>query len=44
MWVMPMLLLNGVLLIFLLVAACLVSVGYAVFCSNYIKTHSDGYE
>ena len=39
MWVMPTLLADGVLFIFLLVSACIVSVGYAVFCSNYLESH-----
>ena len=36
MWVMPFLLLNAVLTLITLVVACIVSVGFAIFCNNYL--------
>lgn len=37
MWVLPILLINAILAVFVLVAACIVSVGYAIFCDNYLE-------
>lgn len=37
MFVMPVILVDGILFVFLLVAACIVSVGYSVFCSNFLE-------
>ena len=37
MWVLPILLINAMLAVFVLVAACIVSVGYAIFCDNYLE-------
>ena len=42
MWVLPQLLLNALLCVFMMVAACIVSVGYAVFCKNYLEGFPEG--
>ena len=37
MWVMPFLLMNALLAMITLVVACMVSVGFAIFCDHYLE-------
>ena len=37
MWAFPFLLVNGVLFVLILVAACIVTVGFSTFCDNLVE-------
>ena len=37
MWVIPFLIVNAALFVLILVAACIVTVGFSTFCDNYLR-------